>query len=361
MLPSSRPLARVAALRPCRAAAPPRPSRPARDVRCAASAASAQSTRASFFYQGPNVPRSTLSTGKVGTYRDALGSDGEFFGVEPVPTEVEVRNGRGETFSLDENGFKFVEHAWDHVDYYNNEDVLHAYYPECEALVCRETGASFALAFDHNVRARQRKIAGENIAGGNAVQEPLISYGVHNDYTAASAPKRIRQLAEPPKQNDTMRQLFGSAPPIDPSRVETLLRGRWVFMNVWRNISREPVARFPLGLCDAASTSVDDLVVFEIRYADRVGENYFARHSPGHRWVYFPRATRDEAVLLKCWDSRGRDFAGYMPGQEADGTGAGKVPATFSLHSGFEDPATQADAPDRESIEVRLVAFYEDA
>ena len=35
------------------------------------------------------------------------------------------------------------------------------------------------------------------------------------------------------------------------------------------------------------------------------------------------------------------------------------VPATFSLHTGFDDPATPPGAPERESIEVRLVAFFE--
>ena len=32
----------------------------------------------------------------------------------------------------------------------------------------------------------------------------------------------------------------------------------------------------PLALCDAQTVEPDDLVVFEIHYADRVGENYFA-------------------------------------------------------------------------------------
>ena len=62
-----------------------------------------------------------------------------------------------------------------------------------------------------------------------------------------------------------------------------------------------------------------------------------------------------EAVLIKCWDSRGRDFAA----QHTLDAGAPTVPATFSLHSGFDDPATREDAPDRESIEVRTVAFFD--
>ena len=71
--------------------------------------------------------------------------------------------------------------------------------------------------------------------------------------------------------------------------------------------------------------------------------------------TYFPALTKDEAVLIKCWDSRGRDFAA----QHTLDAGAPTVPATFSLHSGFDDPATRADAPDRESIEVRTVAFFD--
>ena len=108
-------------------------------------------------------------------------------------------------------------------------------------------------------------------------------------------------------------------------------------------------------MVDAASIHLDDLAVFEIRYADRVGENYFARHSPRHRWCYYPQLTRDEAVLIKCWDSYGRDFAPHHATPRS-----ATVPATFALHSGFEDPATPSDAPDRESIEVRVVAFFED-
>jgi hypothetical protein len=49
---------------------------------------------------------------------------------------------------------------------------------------------------------------------------------------------------------------------------------------------------------------------------------------------------REEAVLIKCYDSA------------RDGR------ARFSLHSAFWDPATPADAPPRESIEIRAFAFF---
>ena len=229
------------------------------------------------------------------------------------------------------------------------------------------------IAFDHNLRAKQRKQAGGASSmlrgsGASAVQEPLITYGVHNDFSLASAQRRVTQLAQPLGANDTLRARTNAPPPLAPAQLPRLLGGRWQFVNVWRNVALEPVSRFPLAMIDAASITLDDLIVFEIRYADRVGENYFARHSPSHRWSYYPNLTRDEAVLIKCWDSRGRDFAtlheagesASLGGGSGSGSGAGTVPATFSLHSGFDDPATPPEAPDRESIEVRVVAFFED-
>ena len=48
----------------------------------------------------------------------------------------------------------------------------------------------------------------------------------------------------------------------------------------------------------------------------------------------------DEALLLKCSDS------------------ATDVPARFAPHSAFIDPTTPADAPPRESIEVRTLVFH---
>ena len=89
------------------------------------------------------------------------------------------------------------------------------------------------------------------------------------------------------------------------------------------------------------------------RYADRVGENYTATHSPAHQWYYFPRMTRDEAMLLKVWDSEGSIARGDVSNGQS----------TFSLHSAFKDEAAlaQLSTPPkpRESIEVRTVAFFD--
>lgn len=60
------------------------------------------------------------------------------------------------------------------------------------------------------------------------MQEPLITYGVHNDYTVASAPRRIAQLARPLSANDTLRARVDAPPPLEPSQLGPLLQGRWM-------------------------------------------------------------------------------------------------------------------------------------
>ena len=172
-----------------------------------------------------------------------------------------------------------------------------------------------------------------------------------------SAPQRLRDLARPPTLNDTYRTALAEGEALlDAEAVEQATGdGRFAIVNVWRNIAREPVATRPLALCDAASVRPGELVVFEIHYRDRVGENYFAKHDSRHRWVFWSAMTRDEALLIKQWDSGGEMARSRGARADADGE---DQPCTFSFHSAFEDPATPPDAPDRWSIEVRCAALF---
>ena len=79
----------------------------------------------------------------------------------------------------------------------------------------------------------------------------------------------------------------------------------------------------------------------DLVYRDRVGETFGFLYNPNHRWYYFPRMARQEAVLIKCFDSA------------RDGR------ARFSLHSAFDDPTSPAKARPRQSIEVRAFAFFD--
>jgi len=316
---------------------------------------------AKLMYQSDRVPRSLTSSQKVYVERDVTGTDPPFVGVEWMPTPVSIRNGRGAPLTLDQHGVKFGRHTGiEGIDFYDEDDIIGKYYEEVRKLVMEATGAKRVVVFDHNVRKTKAHHKGgqEKLKGGNAVQTPLQI--VHGDYTLASAPLRVRMLSDKPKANDTLAKVLEGKPLIDPCEIDGLLEGRYAFINLWRSFSNTPVQDQPLAVCDGSSCSPKDLVVFEVRYADRTGENYFAAHSPSHKWYNFPHMTKDEVIFLKCWDSAGVDFAGLDPATAKPIPGAppGTVPATFSLHSAFGDPDTPPDCPPRESIECRTVAFW---
>ena len=317
--------------------------------------------RGTFRYMQASVAGSLYRNGRVLTRRDRDGSDSGRLGVDLEDREMAIIDARtlapADRPTLALNGFELVARptADPDLDFLDHREVVHAYYPECAGIVRAATGAITVVAFDHNVRSAAGKSGKRRIAGGQQVQGP--AHLVHGDYTLTSAPQRLRDLACPPTVNDTYRTMLAEGETLlDPEAVERAIEdGRYAIVNVWRNISREPVATRPLALCDAASVHPRELVVFEIHYEDRIGENYFAKHDPRHRWVYWSAMTRDEALLIKQWDSAGE--VATSGGGSADADGVGR-PCTFSFHSAFEDPATPPDAPDRWSIEVRCAALF---
>ncbi len=128
--------------------------------------------------------------------------------------------------------------------------------------------------------------------------------------------------------------------PAIPDEAETLLKHRYVFINVWRPIAH-PVIDTPLALCDAPSFTDDDLIMTDLVYEDRIGEIASVRHRDTHRWVYFSNMTPDEVILIKCHDTA------------RDGR------ARISFHSAFVDPTAPANAKPRQSIEIRTIAFFD--
>ncbi|MFP6749520.1 MAG: CmcJ/NvfI family oxidoreductase [Alphaproteobacteria bacterium] len=328
----------------------------------ASGAARDEARLGSFKYLAASVQPSLFRNGKVLTRRDKDGSDGGWDGVDLEAREMPVHDARALAATarrtLARNGFEVRARplAAPDLDFFNHDQVVRTYYPQCAEIVAEASGASFVAAFDHNVRSAAGKESQRRIEGGQQVQGP--AHVVHGDYTLTSAPQRLRDLSQPPGANDTLRTLLSDEQSLlDGDEVESLLAGgRFAIINVWRNIAPEPVATHPLALCDAATVRPEDLVVFEIHYHDRIGENYFAKHADGHQWYFYPGLTRDEALLIKQWDSAGA--LARSNGAKGDAVDP-DAPCTFSFHSAFEDPATPPDAPERWSVEVRCVALYD--
>jgi hypothetical protein len=230
------------------------------------------------------------------------------------PHTVSIRNARpfAEDLSLDIQGFALVRHRSAVTNFYDDKEVREVYYPEVEALLKRRTGAVRVVIFDHVVR---------NAEKARRYEDSAREYGraVHNDYSLRSAPRRVQDHV--------------------PDQADELLRHRFTEINVWRAI-RGPIQSTPLAVCDARSIDASDVVACDLVYPHRVGETYAFTFNPNHRWFYFPQMLPDEALLLKCYDSKD------------DGR------ARFTAHTAFDDPSSPPDAPARESIEVRALVFF---
>jgi len=232
-----------------------------------------------------------------------------------VAHTVPIRSARevAGDLSLDQQGFRLTHQESAVRDFYDQDEVKATYYPEVERLLKEATGAEKVVVFDHQVRNAELARRGEKNAR---------EYGraVHNDYTAKSGPRRVRDH-------------------LPPAEAEQRLQNRFAEINVWRPI-RGPIESTPLAVCDSSSIEPGDFVASDLVYRDKVGETYRFTYNPNHRWFYFPQLERNEVILLKCYDSK------------EDGR------ARFTAHSAFEDPTSAPDAAPRESIEVRALVFW---
>jgi hypothetical protein len=228
--------------------------------------------------------------------------------------KMPIYDGRAvaDQLSLEREGFILVRHETKVKDFYDGTEVRSIYYPEIEKLVKETSGAKRVLVFDHTLRS-----ADSATREAKQISGPVRN--AHNDYTEWSGPQRVRDLL--------------------PDEAEELLKGRFAVVQVWRPI-RSPVQREPLAIADARSIGTKELFPSSRVYPDRVGEVYHCAFNPEHRWYYFPYMQRNEAVVFKTFDS------------SRDGR------ARWTAHTAFDDPNSPEDAPPRESIEMRTLAFF---
>jgi hypothetical protein len=240
-----------------------------------------------------------------------------FFETEDIPVEIADMREISDDLSIDREGFELWHVPTGVPDLHDDEAVGTDYYAEIEALLSERFDASRVVIFDATRRADSKEGA-ENPDGprGPAAR-------VHVDYTVTSGPQRVRDVLG----EDEAERLFAA-------------KARIIQVNVWRPIS-STVNRSPLALADSTSVANEELVATDQVFPDRVGEIYQVAHGTGQRWYYAPEMTSDEIILIKGWDTLD------------DGR------ALFTPHGAFNHPDTPADAPPRESIEIRTLVIIE--
>jgi len=213
--------------------------------------------------------------------------------------------------TIDRNGFTMLRHRTAIRNFLNAREVEQVLNPEAVGLAKQLNGAAHAIAFGPVARSD---------APGNG-HGRLPAFGAHVDYGR----RTIEDIARP---------LLGE-------QADYWLSRRVVLMNLWRPIST--VYRTPLALCDASTVRADDLYDSEIRGGlDDPNRpplyGYNLSYNPGHRWYYASLMQPEELFAFKLYDS---DAARPQ----------------WTGHTAINDPETAADAPPRQSIEIRTISF----
>jgi len=234
------------------------------------------------------------------------------------PREMAIHDGwsRAKEFSIDKHGFALSDFRTSFNKWEDEQAMQKHFYPEVVEFLKETIGAKRVLVFDHTIRtkANSASITDEK---NTTKRTPVML--VHCDYTSESGPLRVRQLLG--------------------DEADDLLSRRVAFINVWKPV-HNIVEERPLAMCDVTSAPAEDFFKLHLHYRDRDGENYVMQHNNKHEWVYFPKMTPEQVILLKTFDS------------ETDGR------ARFVGHTAFEDPTSPPDAKTRESVEIRTIAFF---
>ncbi|CAE6490725.1 unnamed protein product [Rhizoctonia solani] len=233
------------------------------------------------------------------------------------PVKVENVRGREKEFTLDSAGFEFHTIPSREKTFESDESIRSVYYEDCVETFKKLTGASRVAIFDHTIRRPRPEGTPDNADNRQPVKMA---------HTPESAERRVKMH-------------------LPEADVPALLSKRYQLINLWRPI-QVPAWQFPLALCDFQTVNTDkvggDFVPTTLKYKDRDGEVVSVKYNENHQWKYLAGMSPDEIVLIKCFDSR------------LDGS-----VATFTPHTAIDDPTTPPDAPERHSIEIRALVFYD--
>lgn len=233
--------------------------------------------------------------------------------IRTIPYPVKIHNARLSVadFTLEKNAFTLVKMTSSVRDFTDLENVRQVYFEEVVNVIKQQTNATHVVVFGEQLR-------GGSEGGVARVRTPAMN--VHVDYDTPTAHAIAEHLV--PEQER-----------------QRLLNGRWMIINVWRPI--KPVQRHPLTVLDGSTIDRNDQHLCKL-LATRSGVSpafgFNISYNEKQRWYYYPAMQPDEMLLFKLVDS------------DAEAV-------QWAGHSAFDDPTSAADAPARESLEVRTIAF----
>jgi hypothetical protein len=219
--------------------------------------------------------------------------------------------GREDNVSLAKNGFQALRHTTRCRNFTDEREVRELYYPDMEALVRQLTGAPHVTCYGHIVRSKLPD------APPNA-RTPAGNVHVDNDF-------------------ETLRQMAQALAPA--AHREECLRGRQMLINLWRPI--RTVQKDPLAVMDGATVRRANLHPVRLLSSRAHAKNphgFNVSHDPLQRWYYLSQMRPDEVLAFKQIDTQ-------------------PDAVQWAGHTAFADPTSPPDAEERQSIEIRAVAY----
>jgi len=274
-----------------------------------------------------------------------------FVPVSVVPTLQTVRSARDlrpEPPSLDAHGFELLDDARPTASTLASDAAIEAtYYPHVADVVRRATGARLVRPYDH---VRRHAAPAEHKPPGHGPPAFLV----HSDSADRSWPWRVDELLAHPGRWSDVGPIN-----VDEAFARDHLGGggtkHWAIVNAWRHVGPdETLETTPLALLDDATVrwGSDEVMRYAITMDGLVAFNFVLRHSPEHRWFYYPSMTRDELLLFKAFESN-------------PGGGHDRRNDPFVLfHSAFDLPRSsssrsgESKQSHRVSLEVRCIAVW---
>ena len=284
-----------------------------------------------------------------------------------VPRGADIENIRGKenTVSLDTTGFQFFRRAVPHTTFENDEVIEKEYYPQSIDLVKELTGASRVVVFDHSacgflflfttmqgtddpycaVISDPPPPPGR--ARGLPAEAPARATGAHRPdqglvHCPRPPPPPRGGRARSPREALPDRQPLAAYP---PRRARLPARALRLPHRRPRERPRRDHTPVPRPRWRDVQRQVQPREQVEVR----------PRHGAGrvraHQVVRFPA---DMAWYYRGADGDYRRFLWHSFDSQDDGK-----TAIFTPHTAFEDSTTPKDAPLRESIELRLLVFYD--
>ena len=202
-------------------------------------------------------------------------------------------------------------------DWTDIEEVAAVYYAETRALLAQLLPAADVGPINsHTYRNEQIK----EHYWEQGIQYGPCATGVHNDYadTLSEDGRTVTEKFTEIQGMSTDHRILG--------------------INIWRSVSPEPLARFPLAICDRTSIDRADLEYnLNPNAKPRPFNAHYCKPNDAQRWHYYSAMTRDEALVFTTYDSHPQDNEVFCP----------------TLHTAVPLPNSEG-LQERESIEVRF-------